>query len=194
MKLFRKIGQTAAILFLCGPALPEPSPEGISYDCDTAPGRFSLLKLPSPGGPFTVSGQVEVVRIAEDKQWGPIARLQLVQGKSLDTDPKPNAVGFSLLALKAKRVNPDVKDDKLVVQFLEWNETVEGTEKQYEPFGMSTNGGKIPFSLTFDGAKVDLQLACQNKTLPFADSRPTVRILCSTGEFVFSDLRIIGGN
>lgn len=173
----------AALTALAAPATAGAA--GITYDCDTAANHYSELVLPAPSGPFTVTGSVRMIRTAESSEYLPIARVQI----GAPSDPGKSAgafAGFSLSALPAKEQMPNGAN---AVQMLSWNAS--GKEDEVLPLSMLTKPGTVqPFRLAYDGSKVSVSLGNEAKTLALRTGAPVVRIVCSTGEFLFTDVVI----
>ena len=58
------------------------------------------------------------------------------------------------------------------------------------PSAMTKPGTVQPFTLSYDGSKVTIILGPETRVLPLKLVEPVVRIVCSTGEFLFTDLTI----
>lgn len=174
-------------LMHAGAAMAAPA---ITYDCDTAASHFSELVLPTPAGSFTVTGQLQVNQLPLFDKFAPITRLMVVPGNIAPGSSAADLAGFSLNALPAKMVDKSVKDDKLMLQFVNWNATHDHKAEDFKPFGFAKAGDKLPFTLTYDGAAVTLSVAGEKTSIPLIVADPMVRIVCSTGEFLYTDLRI----
>jgi hypothetical protein len=46
------------------------------------------------------------------------------------------------------------------------------------------------FTLSYDGSTVVVNLGKESRSFPLKVAEPVVRIVCSTGEFLFTDLAI----
>lgn len=171
----------AGLAALAFPAAP--SAAGIIYDCDTAANHYSELVLPAPGGAFTVTGNVKLNAIAESSTYTPIARMQIGSASAPGQAPSAFA-GFSLIALPAKQAPSGA-----AVQMLSYN--VSGKEDEALPLSMLTKLGTVqPFRLSYDGSNVSVTLGNESKTFPVKTGETVVRIVCSTGEFLFTDVVI----
>lgn len=157
----------------------------ITYDCDTAANHFSELDLPASGARFTVSGNVQLNSLAQSKTYVPIARVQIGSAAAPGETPKAFA-GFSV---SAKPADPNkTPSGASAIQMLGYN--VNGKEKLL-PLSVMTKPGTVqPFTLSYDGSKVSVDLGNESKSFPLEITNPTVRIVCSTGEFLFTDLTI----
>jgi hypothetical protein len=159
---------------------------GITYDCDTAANHYSELVLPGPAGPFTVSGNVQLNALAEVTKYTPLARIWISAASEPGHSPESYA-GVSVMALPidAKRSPTGAPE----IQMVAFN--VNGKEDQIEPLSMLMKpDGPQPFSLSFDGRNVLASIGNDQRTLPVNASAPVVRIVCSTGEFLFTDVTI----
>jgi hypothetical protein len=174
----------AGLGFLAIPAAARAA--GITYDCDTAANHYSELSLPAGGAPFTVSGTVQLNAIAASKTYAPMARIQIASPAAPGQSPGAFA-GFSLTALPgdAKKTPSGA-----ALQMLSYMSS--GTKEEVVPLSTMTKPGTPqPFSLTYDGSKVVVALAgAETKSLALTAADPVVRIVCSTGEFLFTDVTI----
>ena len=156
---------------------------GITYDCDTAADHFSELDLPAPPVPFTVTGSVRINATAGSDKYVPLARIQIAEASAPGQSPKAFA-GFSLGAL-AKQTTSGVQ----AVQMLNYN--IAGKEDELLPFSLMTKPGTVqPFRLSYDGSTVSVNLGNEAKSFSVRTSQPVVRLICSTGEFLFTNLVI----
>lgn len=159
---------------------------GITYDCDTAADHYSELDLPVDAGAFTVSGKVQLKTLAAIKTFIPLARVQItsptVPGKGPDV-----YAGFVLSALPADATKTPSGEPS--IQMLGYS--VNGKEDDILPFSLMTKPGTIQaFSLSYDGTKVLVNLGNESKSFPLKTKDPIVRLVCSTGEFLFTDVTI----
>lgn len=161
--------------------------KGITYDCDTAADHFSELSMPVDTATFTVTGKVQLKTLAVSATYAPIARVQIASSAAPGQAPDVYA-GFALTALPvdAKKAPAGTP----AVQMLGYS--VNGKEDDIIPFSLLTKPGTIqPFSLTYDGKAVVVNLGGEAKQFPLRTKEPVVRLICSTGEFLFTDLTII---
>lgn len=161
---------------------------GITYDCDTAPGHFSELVLPAPPTAFTVSGQVKVNSVAKDKKWAPLARVRI---GSAPTSPgaAPTAYGgFELTAVSGKEVGVAAE----TVQAFSFDTSA--AKEEVIASSLQPAGAVQPFRLTYDGRSIAVEVAGQSRSFPIAASPAVVQVICSTGEFLITDLRLAPAN
>lgn len=159
---------------------------GITYDCDTAAEHFSELILPPPDKSFVVSGSVQVRALARSKTYAPLARIHIASSGA-PGQPSQAFVGFSLAALPADSKKSLSLDS--AVQMLSYNSG--GRADEALPLSIASKPGTAqPFKLSFDGRQVTVNLGNETKTLPLQSADPVVRIICSTGEFLFTDVII----
>jgi hypothetical protein len=183
MKSFSSAGAAGLI------ALGVPSTavaQGITYDCDTAANHYSELVLPTVDGPFTVSGTVQLNALAGSTTYAPIARIQIASSTAPGQSPSAFA-GFSLSALPvdAKKTPSGAP----AVQMLSYNSA--GKEDELLPLSVVTKPGTVqPFKLSYDGSSVSVSLGNDAKTFPLKATGPVVRVVCSTGEFLITNLTI----
>jgi len=160
--------------------------KGIIYDCDTAADHFSELNLPVPGPSFTVSGNVQLNSLVSGTTYAPLTRVQIASAALQGHSPDAYA-GFTLTALPA-----DAKKTPSglpAVQMLSYN--VNGKKDETIPLSLMTKPGTVQnFTLSYDGANVHVVLGKDEKSFPLKVTDPVVRLVCSTGEFLFTDLTI----
>ena len=160
--------------------------KGITYDCDTAADHFSELNLPTPGVPFTVSGNVQLRTLAASKTYVPLARIQIAPSAA-PGQSSPVFAGFSLAALPADAKK--TASGAPAVQMLSYN--FGGKDDELLPMSLMTKPGTVqPFTISYDGSEVSVKLGPETKNFPLKATEPVVRIVCSTGEFLFTDLTI----
>lgn len=177
-------------LFVIGsPLLALPATaaaQGITYDCDTAANHFSELDLPTDGAPFTVSGNVQLNSLVASKEYAAVARVQIAPTVA----PGQSPAAFAGFALTALPVDPKKSPSgATAIQALSWN--VNGKDDEVLPLSIMAKPGTVqPFALSYDGSKVSVTLGTETKSFPLAAAKPVVRIVCSTGEFLFTGLAI----
>lgn len=179
----------ASIVLTFAAAAEQAQAGGINYDCDTAPGHFSELAIPVPAAPATISGKLKLNQIAKDPKWAPLIRLTLASPSEPGQTPA-ESVGFKLTALPASKVGLKSANKNAVVQFLQWDERHGEREVEHELFGMTDTMPVHDFSLSFDGQSVTAAIDGQRQRMPISASEPVARIICSTGDFLITDLTI----
>ena len=66
-----------------------------------------------------------------------------------------------------------------------------GKDDEVLPLSLMTRPGTVQaFTLSYDGSQVIVNLGNEAKSFPLKAAEPVVRIVCSTGEFLFTDLTI----
>jgi len=165
---------------------PSASAAGITYDCDTATQHYSELVLPAPGQAFSMTGNVQMRTMADIKKFAPLARVHISSASEPGQSPDLYA-GFKLLALPLdKRKAPNGAEAVEMLSF-----TVKGKEDESLPMSMlRTPGTTQPFKLTYNGSEVVVNLDGEARSYPLKMAEPVVRVICSTGEFLFTDLKI----
>lgn len=168
-------------------AFPEvAAAQGITYDCDTAANHFSELVLPAGSAPFTVSGKVQLNSLAGSTTYVPIVRIQITSPTAPGQSPDAFA-GFSMGALPANAKK--TPSGSPAIQMLSWNAA--GKEDDILPLSMMMKPGTVQvFTLSYDGSNVSVDLGVETKVFPLKAAAPVVRIMCSTGEFLITDLTI----
>lgn len=169
----------------------DASSTGIIYDCDTASGRFSSLVLPVPSAPFTVQGKVQLREIADMGKWAPGSRLTIIGGAAEPGNVPSEGAGFLLAALPAKMV--EKRAGKGVVQYLQWQENRFDGQIMSGPFDIRPAKQELAFSMRYDGKTVSMAIGGQQKSVTLVSPASAVRIICSTGEFLYTDLKITPG-
>lgn len=179
-------------LCLCGSALLSAplaaAPHGMTYDCDTAAGHFSELNLRAENGPFTVTGKVRLNAVAESSTYVPLVRIQIAETVDQGQVPKTFA-GFSLAALP---LDPAKADGAKTAQALSYN--ANGIGEEIIPGSLTAKPGSVQtFRLTFTGTAVVVGLGPNTKTFPMKSDNPSLRVVCSTGEFLLTDVIVRPG-
>jgi hypothetical protein len=173
-------------LVACACAIPgiAHAANAITYDCDTAAGHFSELVLPSPGSHFVVTGNIKVNNIAKDKKWAPIVRLRIGSAPAAPGAAPSGYAGFELAAMAGKEVSMAAE----TVQAFSFD--VSGKDEEIIPTSLQPAGTAEPFRLSFDGSSVAIDVHGQSRSYPVAADPAVVQVICSTGEFLITDLRI----
>lgn len=82
------------------------------------------------------------------------------------------------------------KGAKGILQLLQWQEaTGSGTPKAKE-VGILTEMTAVGFRFAFKNGEVQATFGDKQRTFKLAVKQPVVRLVCSTGEFLYTDLRI----
>ena len=155
--------------------------KGITYDCDTAANHFSELSLPA-GQAFTVSGRLQILNMAPSKQYVPLARLAISNATNQAGPSSEGWAGFQFGNLPGSKGLP--------TGLLQSTALTKGAATQDALLGIASSRD-IAFSLAFTGTAVNMTIDGHQATLPFRADQPIVRIVCSTGEFLFDDMEII---
>ena len=120
----------------------------------------------------------------------PATRVQISSETAAPGQSAPEVAGFVLEAIPAKALNLRTKDDKAVVQYVFWDERSGGTNKDHVPFGPIEYLSSLSFSLAFDGSSVTVVVGGKQQQIALATAKPVIRVICSTGEFLFTNLKI----
>lgn len=180
--MWKYLGFVASTFGLAGAA--HAAGAGITYDCDTAAGHFSELVLPAPSGPFTIVGNITVNTIAKDKKWAPSARVRIGSAPAGPGAAPSAFAGFSLAAVPGKAVSMNAE----TVQAFSFEAA--GGEPQLIPASLGPTGSVQPFRLSFDGRAVAVAIGAEARSYPLVVNQPVVQIICSTGEFLMTDIKI----
>jgi hypothetical protein len=156
---------------------------GITYDCDTAANHYSELVLPAGAAPFTVTGKVKLLSVVASKEYVPIARLSISNASGQPGPADEGWAGFECM------VAPAAKGKTPTISALAFSRREVGKENDVDIAG-APSGEDVPFTLAYDGARVSVNVDGHTKQFEFVSSKPVVRIVCSTGEFLYSDILI----
>ncbi len=155
--------------------------KGITYNCDTAANHFSELSLPA-SQVFTVSGRLQLLNMAKSKEYAALARLT-VSNATAQTGPSPEGwAGFEFMNLPGSKGLP--------TGILVSTALTKGATKQGATLGIASSRD-VAFTLTFTGDAVKMNIDGREAQIPFKAEQPIVRIVCSTGEFLFYDMEIL---
>lgn len=163
---------------------------GITYDCDTAAEHYSDLVLPAPSGPFVVRGQVKLNAIAGFEKYMPMTGVSISEALERPGASSKEAVGFKLTGVPAKKLGIKTKDKDAVLQFFNWDEIKAGSAADHAPQPLPDDQGAVPFDLSYDGKSVTMHIAGKQQSFALNAATPVVRLICSTGEFLYTDLTI----
>ncbi|GAA0325175.1 hypothetical protein GCM10009087_39380 [Sphingomonas oligophenolica] len=159
-----------------------PQDSGITYDCDTAANHFSELILPAGAAPFTVAGKVRLNQVAASKEYLPLARLA-ISNASDQPGPSDQAwAGFEFDMVPADKKNP-------AASIVAYSIRETGKKPDMQPIAIAS-GAEIPFSVLYDGTHVTVSVDGHEKQFAFTAAKPVVSIVCSTGEFLYTNLLI----
>jgi hypothetical protein len=161
---------------------------GITYDCDAAPGHFADLVIPAPAGPFVVTGQIKVNNIAHDKKWAPTARIRIGSAPTESGGAPASYGGLELTSLPGKAVSMPYD----AIQLFRFDAS--GRDGESISSSLRQTGGTESFELSFDGQSVSVSLGADKRSFPVVAVSPVVEVVCSTGEFLITDLTIRAGN
>lgn len=177
-------GSMLGLLLLLAPASVQAN--GITYDCDTAADHFSELQLPSPLPAFKATGMVQLNAMAGSAAYIPMVRIEIASSSAPGKSPDASA-GFKLSALP---VNPKKSPTgAAAIQMLSFS--ANSAEDEMLPLSMMTKlGTPETFSLTYDDQGIVVVLGKESRTFPKKLTNPVLRVICSTGEFLITDLAI----
>jgi hypothetical protein len=172
----------AALVALPGAASAQTR-DGIRYDCDTAANHFSELLLPAGPAPFIVTGKVKLMTLAASKEYVPMTQLAIGSASDKPGPADSDIAGFEYL------VAPTDKGKSPSLSFLAFVTRKAGKEKDMQIVAKPSDA-EVAFTLFYDGADVTVTIDGHEKKYELKATRPVVRITCSTGEFLYSDLLI----
>lgn len=188
----RKIGGAGLMLLglaMAGPVRAQAPAAGISYDCDTAADHYSELVLPAPEGSFSITGKVQLMNVLGGKKFVTLTRIMLTSRSATPGRSAVESGGFTLSALTAGALGlRDLPKDR-AVEYTTWLKP-EGKSGEGEPQFVQSEEAPMPFALTYRGGMLDVALGEQKMTMPLEVKEPVLRIVCSTGEYLYSDLEM----
>jgi len=170
----------------------ETASAGITYDCDTAANHYSELSLPPGSIPFTVSGKVKLLSIVPGQDYVTMTRLSISNAAPQPGPSSEGWAGFQISVLKRSARQSGVA---LISSTLRPKGGDNATDTLGPPVVVEDADDlqELPFTLTYDGKQAVLRVGDSQRALEFAAPRPIVRIVCSTGEFLYTDLVIRPG-
>ena len=180
----------AAFFVISAPLTAHAQQVGITYDCDTAADNFSELVLPTPEGHFTVTGRVRLNKIAKINKYVPLTRLLVSETPAAPGQTPDDWAGFQISAFPEKSLGIKGKTSDAVLQFLKWDQLTAGKSAPNDPLVLSNYKDNLPFTLTYNGDHVVTQIGDQQRRIPINIKHPVVRIICSTAEFLYTNLKI----
>ncbi len=145
----------------------------MTYGCDTAADRYSALEQQVDLKSFTLSAQIQPNEFRKG-QYAPLAQIYL------ESADEKNRWSVKLIA-------PDHKAKAALVLL---SRIENGKEDEPFPIGAVKLGEKIAISLKItDGKKINFKIGDLDGS-PEMDLGETAKlaVICSTGDFVFSDL------
>jgi hypothetical protein len=154
----------------------EARAEKLEYDCDTTPDHFSELKLTQRGPAYAMTGSMTARGLYRGKDFATIGSVNLAAAD----DSWSVRIGLTGHAKTS---------DKLLVGQLR---IIRNGKSEESNFGVFNANAPVPFALTLaaDGSGRAL-LGNQTLPVPIKASGPvTASIVCSTGEFLFTDLEM----
>jgi hypothetical protein len=145
----------------------------ITYGCDTPADHFSAIEQKVSLSSFSIKGSIQPNEFRKGK-YSPLAQIYL---QSPDEKYK---WAMQVIALEAKA--------KEAFVFLDMTDN--GKDSEPFPIGMVKLGEKLSFDVSItDGTKIKFKIGDMdgNPELNLG-TQATLNIICSTGDFVFSDL------
>jgi hypothetical protein len=159
----------AAAAAVTGPANAAP----MSYDCDTAPGRYSELKQTEPGPAYRVSGRIAANELAMDKRWVPVGNIVI------ESADGKNGARLRLFA-PTRRAPLDVVLSTNI-----------GDKVETQTLGQVGLSQELAFSMTVADGRVKVEIGTMRGEAAIEmGAGASVGVTCSTGNFHFDDLRL----
>ena len=122
-------------------------------------------------------------------EWAPLTRIQIAQS-SENRDDLKDLAGFVFAALPAKFVDRKIKDKNKIIRFLTWDEKESGVDKGHENIRLDDIEDVIKFSISVSGTEVRGRFADKEQVMYLHATDPIIRIVCSTGAFEYTELKI----
>ena len=160
------------------------TPDGIRYDCDTAANHFSELVLPVIPAPFIVTGKVKLMTLVASKDYVPMTQLAISSASDKPGPAEEDLAGFQYI------IAPTARDKPPSLPFLAFVTQKAGGKDKATQIIAKPGDMEVAFTLLYDAADVTVIIDGHEKKFELKATRPVVRITCSTGEFLYSDLRI----
>ncbi len=165
---FKILAATILAAATVGPVQSTP----ITYGCDTPADSFSAIEQSIETKAFTIGGNVQPIQFRKGK-YAPLAQIYL---ESADEKTRFAMKIIAEHKAKAALVVLDITDN--------------GQESEEFPIGAVKLSEKLPFRITVtDGSKVSWKIGeLEGEPTLALGNKLKLNIICSTGEFVFSDL------
>lgn len=162
-----------AVFLATSPAIAAAQTGPMTYGCDTASGRFSMIEIEMPAAALQVSGKIKPVEFRKDSNWLPMANLRL---ESIDGQQSA-----------AVRLGTDNAKSKQATAFMEGE--IDGATRRGEPLKVDL-GAETAFSLkVLSPNNVVITIGGQSARLPVVlGNRVKLKVSCSTGDFIFSEV------
>jgi hypothetical protein len=166
--------RSAAAAALLWAASPTAAAAALSYDCDTASGSFSELKQSQAGPSYRVSGRITARQLRVDKRWLPAGNVAIASA-----DQKV----FVMLKLSG------LKRPKGPLEVILVN--VDGGRKTQQVLGQIGLNETLSFTLSVQGSTARAEIGRMGgDTVAAIGPGGSVGITCSTGDFMFDDLKL----
>lgn len=186
VRLYGIIALALSCTAITAPA-PALAQAGIVYDCDTAADHFSELILPAGSVPFTVSGKIEHLTSAASTAYVPLARLAISNAADAKGASTEGWAGFEYTIV------PKAEGQRASTPLLSFTIRDKGKDNDVMPVGLPS-GKEVQFALTYDGSRVNIRVDGHDGKLALSAPQPVLRIVCSTGEFRFTEVAIRPGS
>jgi hypothetical protein len=155
-------------------AAGEAKAQKLEYDCDTTPEHYSELKLTQSGPAYAVTGSLSARRLYRGKRFAPIGSVNLSAADG-SWSVRISLIGYA------------TESDKVVTGQLR---IIRNGKAEEPSLGVFEVGKPVHFALSLaaDG-KGSASLGGQTLPVAVQATGPvTASVVCSTGEFLFTDL------
>ena len=169
MKL-KSIGILAALVLCTSQAAAQSGP--LRYGCDTATGRFSPVSIPFTTSSFMVQGTITPKLFRADERWLPSAFVR-VRGRNQQS---------ITVALTAENGQADAAQGAIIVR--------NGDNRNRANSALVPLNSELPFRIQYtDGGDVTITVGSDSIAVPNRlGSEIELSLICSTGDFVFSNI------
>jgi hypothetical protein len=150
----------------------------LAYDCDTAAGSYSEISQQQAAPPYRVTGRLTALQRRTHERFLPSAQIRL-EG----ADQRSSVV---------LRMVPTTRDgDRFTVALATTQDADRDRDREPQADLLITVGinQPVPFELSVSEGEASVRVGVERRTVPLRLGRGArLRILCSTGEFLFDEL------
>jgi len=178
----KKLVTTVCALISCCVAT-QASAEAIYFDCDTKSEHFSHIKVGQIGPHYHVGGKITAATLARSDRFAPAASATLA------SEDGAQSVWVQMIAPLSSKDNVGQGPVALSVM-----SRVDGGPFNGEQLAKAEMHQTIDFAIDADeGGQATIKFGGVERKLPFhVKGRIVAGVSCSTGQFTFTDLEIMG--
>lgn len=171
----------AAVVAMTAPA-DAAEARKIHFDCDTTPGHSSTMDLPLATGQRKVAGSVKAIQLYQIERWLPSAQIRLSE--------QDGSRWIALALIAARPYEKVISKDAAVTLAIRKN-AGDGSTIQQETVGTLPLGEGLPLELSTSADRTIINIAGEAHIVDFRLAGPRrLALVCSTGEFEFSDILV----